>query len=132
LEFYSSQSGQRGWRDVLAEDPPQYRARPTWDQPQPHPNNAAAAVVSSNYKMEAARHSDYSTANRTLNTALLASIGDKNTNHLKTTFPNLKTYMLSPRDIVDTMRAKHGVATSDDVSKLREPLSRISSSHVIV
>ncbi len=32
--------------------------------------------------------------------------------------------MLSPREIVDTMRAKHGVATSDDVSKLRDPLSR--------
>ncbi len=32
--------------------------------------------------------------------------------------------MLSPRDIVDTMRAKHGVATSDDVTKLRDPLPR--------
>jgi hypothetical protein len=36
--------------------------------------------------------------------------------------------MLSPRDIVDTMRAKHGVATSDDVSKLRDPLSRALTS----
>jgi hypothetical protein len=32
--------------------------------------------------------------------------------------------LLSPREIVDTMRAKHGVATSDDLSKLRDPLSR--------
>jgi hypothetical protein len=32
--------------------------------------------------------------------------------------------MLYPREIVDIMRAKHGVATSDDVSKLRDPLSR--------
>jgi hypothetical protein len=65
-------------------------------------------------------------ASSTLNTALLASVGEKNRNHLKTTFPalKLKLYMLSPRDIVDTMRAKHGVATSDDVSKLRDPLSR--------
>jgi hypothetical protein len=31
--------------------------------------------------------------------------------------------MLSPREIVDTVRAKHGVATSDDVSMLRDPLS---------
>jgi hypothetical protein len=31
--------------------------------------------------------------------------------------------MLSPYEIVDTMRAKHGVATSDDISKLRDPLS---------
>jgi hypothetical protein len=112
---------------ALQEDPPQYRARPTWDQPQPHPNNAAAAVVSI-YKMEAARHADYSTASSTLNTALLARIGEKNTNHLKTTFADLKTYMLSPRDIVDIMRAKRGVATRDDVSKLGDPLSRALTS----
>ncbi len=36
--------------------------------------------------------------------------------------------MLSPREIVDTMRAKHGAATSDDVSKLRDPLSRALTS----
>ena len=57
----------------------------------------------------------------TLNTALLASVGEKNRNHLKTTFPALKLYMLSPRVIVDTMHAKHSVATSDDVSRLRDP-----------
>ncbi len=34
---------------IAAGDPP-HRARPTWDQPQPHANNAAAAVVSL-YKM---------------------------------------------------------------------------------
>ncbi len=69
-------------------------------------------------KLEAARYADYSRASSALTTVLLVSIGDKNTDHLKTTFPLLKTYMLSPRDIVDTMRAKHGVATSDDVTKL--------------
>jgi hypothetical protein len=53
---------------------------------------------------------------------------EKNRNHLKTTFPTLKLYMLSPREIVDTMRAKHGVATSDDVIKLRDPLSRALTS----
>jgi hypothetical protein len=57
-------------------------------------------------------------ASSTLNTASLASIGEQNRNHQKTTFPALKLYMLSPREIVDTMRAKYGVATSDDVSKL--------------
>jgi hypothetical protein len=36
--------------------------------------------------------------------------------------------MLTPREIVDTMIAKHGVATSDDISKLREPLSRALTS----
>ena len=110
---------------IAAGDPP-HRARPTWDPPQPHPNNAAAAVVSL-YKMEATRHADFSMASSTLNTALLASVGEKNRNHLKTTFPALKLYMLSPREIVDTMRAKHGVATSDDVTKLRDPLSRALS-----
>ena len=78
--------------------------------------------------MEATRHADYSMASSTLNTALLAIVGEKNRNHLKTTFPALKLYMLSPRDIVDTMRAKHGVATSDDVSRLRDPLSRALTS----
>ncbi len=67
-------------------------------------------------------------ASSTLNTALLASVGEKNRNHLKTTFPALKLYMLSPREIVDAMRAKHGVATSDDVSRLRDPLSRALTS----
>jgi hypothetical protein len=103
---------------------PPHRARPTWDQPPPHANIAAAAVVSL-FKMEATRYADYIS---TLNTALLASIGEQNRNHVKTTFPALKLYMLSPREIVDTMRAKHGVATSDDVSKLRDPLSRALTS----
>ena len=80
------------------------------------------------HKMETARYADFSLASSTLNTALLASVGEKNRNHLKTTFPALKLYMLSPRDIVDTMRAKHGVATSDDVTKLRDPLSRALTS----
>ena len=111
---------------IAAGDPP-FRDRPTWDQPAPHANNAAAAVVSL-HKMETARYADFSMASSTLNTALLASVGEKNRNHLKTTFPALKLYMLSPRDIVDTMRAKHGVATSDDVSKLRDPLSRALTS----
>jgi hypothetical protein len=59
---------------IAAGDPP-HRARPTWDQPQPHANNAAAAVVSL-YKMEATtRHADYSMTSSTLNTVLLASVG---------------------------------------------------------
>jgi hypothetical protein len=52
--------------------------------------------------METARYADFSMASSTLNTALLASVGEKNRNHLKTTFPALKLYMLSPREIVDT------------------------------
>ena len=111
---------------IAAGDPP-FRDRPTWDQPAPHANNAAAAVVSL-FKMETQRYADYSMASSILNTALLASVGEKNQNHLRTIFPAMKLYMLSPREIVDTMRDKHGVATSDDVGKLRDPLSRALTS----
>ena len=112
---------------VAAGSPPTYRARPNWDMPAIHANNAAAAVVSI-YKAEAARFTDFSLASSSLSNALLASIGDTNETYLKTVFPAKKTYMLTPREIVDTMTAKHGVATSDDISKLREPLHRALTS----
>jgi hypothetical protein len=67
-------------------------------------------------------------ASSALTTALLASVGETNRNLLKTTFPTLKTYMLSPRQVIDTMTLKHGVATSDYVSALKEPLSRALTS----
>ena len=107
--------------------PPAYRARPTWDLPAQHGNAAAAAVVSI-YKQELVRHTDYSMAESTLATALLASIGEINVVLLKTTFPAIKSYALTPRQIVDTMIAKHGIPTSDDITKLREPLSRALTS----
>ncbi len=115
---------------VLADThPPNIRARPTWDMPAAHPNNAVAAVVSI-YKEEAARHRDFSMASSALTTALLVSVGETNRNLLKTAFPTLKTYMFSPRQVIDTMTLKHGVATtsSDDVSALKEPLSRALTS----
>ena len=74
------------------------------------------------------RHTDYSMAESTLATALLASIGEINVVLLKTTFPAIKSYALTPRQIVDTMIAKHGIPTSDDITKLREPLSRALTS----
>ncbi len=74
------------------------------------------------------RHAGYSMTSSTLYTVLLASVGKTNRNHLKTNFPALKLYMLSPREMVDAMRAKHGVATSNDVSRLRGPLSRALTS----
>ena len=70
------------------------------------------------------KHYAYTMASSTLNVALLASIGDANVVLLKTTYPAIKTYALTPRQITDTMIAKHGIPTSDDVNKLREPLSR--------
>jgi hypothetical protein len=108
---------------VLQGDPPQYRARPTWDLPAQHAANAATAVVPI-YKQKLARYKEYILAESALATALLASIGETNAVLLKTTYPAIKTYALTPREIVDTMIAKHDIPTSDDVHKLREPLSR--------
>ena len=74
---------------VLQGDPPQYRARPIWDLPAQHANNAAAAAVSI-YKQELTRHSDYTLAESALARALLASLGETNVVLLKTTYPNIK------------------------------------------
>ena len=109
--------------DVAAGQPAVYRARPVFDMPQAHANNATSAVVNI-HRMAVTRHNDYSFASSALTTALLASIGEANEDTLRTTFPNLAPYMLTPRQIVDTMWDKHGVATGDDVSKLLIPLSQ--------
>ena len=53
---------------------PTVRARPTWDMPAQHANNAAAAVVSI-YREEATKHRDFSKASSALTTALL--IGER-------------------------------------------------------
>jgi hypothetical protein len=60
--------------DVLRGDPPQYRARPTWDLPAQHAVNAAATVVSI-YKQELTHYKEYTLAKSALETVLLASIG---------------------------------------------------------
>jgi hypothetical protein len=99
-----------------------YRARPTWDMPNAHANNAASAVVSI-YRQEVTHHTDYTLTSKALAKALLDSIGDKNQVLLKTLHPTLKTYSLTPRQIVDGIVAKHGIPTSEDIHKLREPLS---------
>jgi hypothetical protein len=54
-----------------------YRARPTWDMPNAHANNAASAVMSI-YRKEVTRHTDYTLASKALTKVLLDSIGDKN------------------------------------------------------
>ncbi len=95
--------------------------------PAQHANNAAAAVVSI-YQEEATKHRDYSKASSVLTTALLDSVGEANRTLLRTAFPALKPYMLTPRQVVDTMCLKHGVASSDDVSAHKEPLSRALTS----
>jgi hypothetical protein len=47
---------------IIAGDP-HHRTRPTWDQPQPHANNAVVSL----YKMKATRHADYGMAISTRN-----------------------------------------------------------------
>jgi hypothetical protein len=74
--------------------------------------------------MAATRHNDFSFASSFLTTVLLASLGEANEDTLHTTFPDLAPYMLDPRQIVDTMLAKHGVSTGDNVSKLLTSLSQ--------
>ena len=106
---------------------PTVRPRPTWDMPAQHSNSAAAAVVSI-YREEATKHRDFQKASSALTTALLDSVGEANRTLLRTAFPTLKPYMLTPRQVVDTMCLKHGVASSDDVSALKEPLSRALTS----
>ncbi len=78
----------------IAAGDPTHRARPTWDQPQPHANNVTAAVVSLFKMEEATRYADYNMASSTLNTALLASIGEQNRNHLNTALCNIMNYKL--------------------------------------
>jgi hypothetical protein len=102
---------------VLRGDPPQFRPHPTWDAPVAHSNSSSAAEIAI-YKEELQRHKDSS-----LTTALLDSVGEVNRIHLKTTFPQLKPYMVTPRQMIDAMCAKHDVATGDDVAKLRASLS---------
>ncbi len=108
--------------DVAAGQPAVYRARPTWDLPGMHPNNATAAVVSI-YRQELQRNTDYAMAKSALLTVLLASIGDTNTDLLATAFAGIRLYALTSRKVVDLMTRKHGIATSDNITKLREPPS---------
>ncbi len=53
LVWHAISANQTSTLRIAAGDPP-FCARPTWDQPAPHANNAAAAVVSL-HKMETAR-----------------------------------------------------------------------------
>ena len=110
--------------DVAAGQPAVYRNRPAYAMPADHAGNATSAAVNI-HRMVATRHNDFSFASSSLNTVLLASLGEANEDTLRTTFSDLAPYILNPRQIVDTMLAKHGVATGDDdVSKLLTPLSQ--------
>ncbi len=73
--------------------------------PQDHAGNAPSATVNI-HRMAVAKHNDFSFASSSLTTALLVSFGEANEDTLQTTFPDLAPYMLTPRQIVDTMLAK--------------------------
>jgi hypothetical protein len=91
--------------------------------PADHAGNAPSATVNI-HRMAAAKHNDFSFAGSFLTTVLLASLGEANEDTLRITFPDLTPYMLTPRQIIDTMIAKYGVATGDEVSKLPTPFSK--------
>jgi hypothetical protein len=107
MAAHTSESHQPSPVDVTAGQPAVYCNRLTYAMPADHAGNATAAVVNI-HRMAATRHNDFSFASSSLTTALLASLGEANENTLRTTFPDLAPYMLDPRQIVDTMLAKHG------------------------
>ncbi len=62
--------------DVANGDPPDFRARPTYDRPADHPDDAAPDILAV-HKRAMDRHQAYTTASSTLNVALLASVVSK-------------------------------------------------------
>jgi hypothetical protein len=96
---------------------------PTLRQLTARAGNATLAAVNL-HRLATTRHTDFTFASSNLTTALLASVGATNMDILRTTFPDLAPYMLTPSQIVDTMTTQHGVTTGDDVSKLLSPLSQ--------
>jgi hypothetical protein len=108
--------------DVLANgDPPNFRARTTYDRPADHPDDAAAAILAV-HKRAMDKHHAYTMANSTLNVALLASIGPDNKVLLQAVNNVIPMYALAPFQIVDAMFQEHGVLAGADLGRLRAPL----------
>jgi hypothetical protein len=100
---------------VALGSPPAYRVRPTWYMPAQHSNSASAAVVAFIYRSEASRHTDFSLAPRQ-QLPRQGPIGQhrkrqRDQTRTRTGFPDKKTYMITPREIVDTMIAKHDMVS---------------------
>ncbi len=102
-------------------DPPDFRARPTYDRPADHPDDAAPGILAV-HKRAMDRHQAYTAASSTLNVALLASVGVDNTVSLKASYNSIPLYALTPFQIVEAMFTKHGVLAGQDLSRLRAPL----------
>ena len=108
--------------DVLANgDPPNFRARTTYDRPADHPDDAAAAILAV-HKRAMDKHHAYTMANSTLNVALLASIGPDNKVLLQAVYNVIPMYALAPFQIVEAMFQEHGVLAGADLGRLRAPL----------
>jgi hypothetical protein len=115
--------------DVAAGQATMYRNPPDWPMSAAHAGNAASGAVNLHrIQMSMSKYNDFSLASSALNTTILASIGDVSQNILRTAFPALKLYLLTPLQIVTTMLAQHGIAKDDDVTKLQDPLSQAMTS----
>ena len=107
--------------DVMNGDPPNFRARTTYDSPADHPDDAAPGVLAV-HKRAMDKHHAYTMANSTLNVALLASIGPDNKVLLLAVYNVIPMYALAPFQIVDAMFQEHGVLAGADLGRLRAPL----------
>jgi hypothetical protein len=86
--------------DVLANgDLPNMRARPTWDAPAAHADNATLVAK---YKEGVLKHQAFNQASSALAKVLLVSVGDENQTHLRTTFVNVKISVLTSAQIVSS------------------------------
>ena len=84
---------------------------------------AATAAEVIIWRQATDRNHAYNVAGTRLSAALLASIGEANKTHLQSVLPGIALYALLPRQVIDAMVARHGILTSDDVNRLRLPLS---------
>ena len=107
--------------EVARGDPPDFRARPIYDRPADHPDDAAPAILAV-HKRAMDRHQAFTAASSTLNIALLTSIGADNTVSLKATYNPIPLYALTPFQIIEAMFTKHGVLAGQDLARLRAPL----------
>jgi hypothetical protein len=109
--------------DVIAnDDPPNIRARITWNYPAAL-DPAATDVEVMLYKQDTDRHMVHCVATTRLATALVDSVGETIKTYLKAVFAAIALYAFLPRQAIDAMLTEHGVLTGDDIAKLRASLS---------
>jgi hypothetical protein len=107
--------------DAANGDPPNFRARPTYDRPADHPDDAAPGILAG-HKRAMDRHHANTKASSQLNVTLLASVGLDNTVSLRATYNPTPLYALTPFQIVEAMFTKHWTLAGQDLVRLRAPL----------